>query len=89
MSNWDTKFLKKGFTFDDVLLIPAESHVLPNDADLTTKLADNLTFKYPNYYAAMDTVTESQMAIAIARAGGLGVIHKTMSIAQQAEEVRR
>ena len=73
MSNWDTKFLKKGFTFDDVLLIPAESHVLPNDADLTTKLADNLTLNIPIITAAMDTVTESQMAIAIARAGGLGV----------------
>lgn len=89
MSNWDTKFLKKGFTFDDVLLIPAESHVLPNDADLTTKLADNLTLNIPIITAAMDTVTESQMAIAIARAGGLGVIHKNMSIAQQADEVRK
>ena len=89
MSNWDTKFLKKGFTFDDVLLIPAESHVLPNDADLTTKLADNLTLNIPIITAAMDTVTESQMAIAIARAGGLGVIHKNMSIEQQADEVRK
>ena len=89
MSNWDTKFLKKGFTFDDVLLIPAESHVLPNDADLTTKLADNLTLNIPIVTAAMDTVTESQMAIAIARAGGLGVIHKNMSIAHQADEVRK
>ena len=52
MSNWDTKFLKKGFTFDDVLLIPAESHVLPNDADLTTKLADNLTLNIPIITAA-------------------------------------
>ena len=85
----DTKFLKKGFTFDDVLLIPAESHVLPNDADLTTKLADNLTLNIPIITAAMDTVTESQMAIAIARAGGLGVIHKNMSIEQQADEVRK
>ena len=89
MSNWDTKFLKKGFTFDDVLLIPAESHVLPNDADLTTKLANNLILNIPIITAAMDTVTESQMAIAIARAGGLGVIHKNMSIAQQADEVRK
>ncbi len=89
MSNWGTKFLKKGFTFDDVLLIPAESHVLPNDADLTTKLADNLTLNIPIITAAMDTVTESQMAIAIARAGGLGVIHKNMSIEQQADEVRK
>ena len=89
MSNWDTKFLKKGFTFDDVLLIPAESHVLPNDADLSTKLAENLTLNIPIITAAMDTVTESQMAIAIARAGGLGVIHKNMSIEQQADEVRK
>ena len=89
MSNWDTKFLKKGFTFDDVLLIPAESHVLPNDADLQTKLADNLTLNIPIITAAMDTVTESKMAIAIARAGGLGVIHKNMSIEQQADEVRK
>ena len=89
MSNWDTKFLKKGYTFDDVLLIPAESHVLPNDADLRTKLSDNLVLNIPIITAAMDTVTESQMAIAIARAGGLGVIHKNMSIAQQADEVRK
>ncbi|MBP2620241.1 IMP dehydrogenase [Streptococcus panodentis] len=89
MSNWDTKFLKKGFTFDDVLLIPAESHVLPNDADLSTKLAENLILNIPIITAAMDTVTESQMAIAIARAGGLGVIHKNMSIEQQADEVRK
>ena len=89
MSNWDVKFLKKGFTFDDVLLIPAESHVLPNDANLQTKLAQNLTLNIPIIAAAMDTVTESKMAIAIARAGGLGVIHKNMSIEQQADEVRK
>ena len=89
MSNWDTKFLKKGFTFDDVLLIPAESHVLPNDADLSTQLASNLHLNIPIITAAMDTVTESQMAIAMARAGGLGVIHKNMSIEQQADEVRK
>lgn len=89
MSNWDTKFLKKGYTFDDVLLIPAESHVLPNEVDLKTKLADNLTLNIPIITAAMDTVTSSKMAIAIARAGGLGVIHKNMSITEQAEEVRK
>lgn len=89
MSNWDTKFLKKGYTFDDVLLIPAESHVLPNEVDLKTKLADNLTLNIPIITAAMDTVTDSEMAIAIARAGGLGVIHKNMSITEQAEEVRK
>ncbi|HEP4749708.1 TPA: IMP dehydrogenase [Streptococcus pyogenes] len=89
MSNWDTKFLKKGYTFDDVLLIPAESHVLPNEVGLKTKLADNLTLNIPIITAAMDTVTGSKMAIAIARAGGLGVIHKNMSITEQAEEVRK
>ncbi|HEP1542511.1 TPA: IMP dehydrogenase [Streptococcus pyogenes] len=89
MSNWDTKFLKKGYTFDDVLLIPAESHVLPNEVDLKTKLTDNLTLNIPIITAAMDTVTGSKMAIAIARAGGLGVIHKNMSITEQAEEVRK
>ncbi|NSX77336.1 IMP dehydrogenase [Streptococcus pyogenes] len=89
MSNWDTKFLKKGYTFDDVLLIPAESHILPNEVDLKTKLADNLTLNIPIITAAMDTVTGSKMAIAIARAGGLGVIHKNMSITEQAEEVRK
>ncbi|HGA0528899.1 TPA: IMP dehydrogenase [Streptococcus agalactiae] len=89
MSNWDTKFLKKGFTFDDVLLIPAESHVLPNEVDMKTKLADNLTLNIPIITAAMDTVTDSKMAIAIARAGGLGIVHKNMSIVDQAEEVRK
>lgn len=89
MSNWDTKFLKKGYTFDDVLLIPAESHVLPNEVSLKTKLANNLTLNIPIITAAMDTVTDSKMAIAIARSGGLGVIHKNMSITEQAEEVRK
>ncbi|EHI73350.1 inositol-5-monophosphate dehydrogenase [Streptococcus criceti] len=89
MSNWDTKFLKKGYTFDDVLLIPAESHVLPNEVNMQTKLAKNLTLNIPIITAAMDTVTESGMAIAMARAGGLGVIHKNMSIEAQAEEVRK
>lgn len=89
MSNWQTKFLKKGFTFDDVLLIPAESHVLPNEVDMSVQLAPNLTLNIPIITAAMDTVTESAMAIAMARAGGLGVIHKNMSIEAQAEEVRK
>ncbi|MEW6855929.1 IMP dehydrogenase [Streptococcus iniae] len=89
MSNWDTKFLKKGYTFDDVLLIPAESQVLPNEVNMQTKLAKNLTLNIPIMTAAMDTVTDSKMAIAIARAGGLGVIHKNMSILEQAEEVRK
>ena len=89
MSNWDTKFLKKGYTFDDILLIPAESHVLPNEVNMQTKLAKNLTLNIPIVTAAMDTVTDSKMAIAIARAGGLGVVHKNMSIQEQAEEIRK
>lgn len=87
MSNWDTKFAKKGLTFDDVLLIPAESHVLPNEVDLSTKLADNLQLKIPLISAGMDTVTEGAMAIAMALQGGLGVVHKNMSIQAQAGEV--
>lgn len=89
MSNWETKFLKKGYTFDDVLLIPAESHVLPNEVDMSTKLAKNLTLNIPMISAAMDTVTDSKMAISMARQGGLGVIHKNMSIPEQSEEVHK
>ncbi|MHC3385341.1 IMP dehydrogenase [Lacticaseibacillus paracasei] len=87
MSLWDTKFARRGFTFDDVLLIPAESHVLPHDVDLSVQLADNLKLNIPIISAGMDTVTESAMAIAMARQGGLGVIHKNMSIEAQADEV--
>ena len=87
MSNWDTKFAKKGLTFDDVLLIPAESHVLPNEVDLSTQLADNLKLHIPLISAGMDTVTEGPMAIAMALQGGLGVVHKNMSIQAQAGEV--
>ena len=87
MSNWTTKFVKEGLTFDDVLLIPAESHVLPNEVDLHTQLAPNLKLNIPIISAGMDTVTEGAMAIAIALQGGLGVIHKNMSIAAQAGEV--
>ena len=87
MSNWDTKFAKKGLTFDDVLLIPAESHVLPNEVNLSTKLADNIKLNIPLISAGMDTVTEGAMAIAMALQGGLGVVHKNMSIQAQAGEV--
>lgn len=89
MSNWENKFKKKGFTFDDVLLIPAESHVLPNEVDLSTQLGKNLKLNTPIISAGMDTVTESEMAIAMARQGGMGVIHKNMRIEQQAEEVKK
>ena len=82
-----TKFAKEGLTFDDVLLIPAESDVLPADVDLTTNLTATVKLNTPIMSAAMDTVTESGMAIAIAREGGIGVIHKNMSIAEQAEQV--
>ncbi|WP_395387398.1 IMP dehydrogenase [Pediococcus parvulus] len=87
MSNWDTKFVKKGLTFDDVLLIPAESHVLPNETDLSVQLADNIKLNVPIISAGMDTVTESAMAIAMSRQGGMGVIHKNMSIEDQATQV--
>ena len=89
MSKWDTKFVKKGYTFDDVLLIPAESHVLPNEVDLSVQLAKNIKLNIPIISAGMDTVTESAMAIAMARQGGLGVIHKNMTIERQADEVRK
>lgn len=89
MSLWGTKFAKKGLTFDDVLLIPAESHVLPNEVKLDTKLAPNLQLHIPLISAGMDTVTEGNMAIAMAENGGLGVIHKNLSIEVQVEEVKK
>ena len=87
--NAGEKFLKEGLTFDDVLLIPAESDVLPKEVDTTTKLTKYITLNVPLMTSAMDTVTESRMAIAIAREGGIGVIHKNMSIAEQADHVDR
>ncbi len=85
--DWNHKFGKRGFTFDDVLLIPAESNVLPAEVDLHTQLTKKITLNIPVMSAAMDTVTEFRMAIALAREGGIGVIHKNMSIGQQAEQV--
>lgn len=84
---WESKFAKEGLTFDDVLLIPAKSEVLPNEVVLRTNLTETLKLNIPIISAGMDTVTESRMAVAIARQGGLGVIHKNMSIEQQAEQV--
>ena len=84
---YNSKFVKEGLTFDDVLLIPAESNVLPADVSLETQLTNNIRLNIPVMTAAMDTVTESRMAIAIAREGGLGVIHKNMSIEAQVQEV--
>lgn len=78
-----------GLTFDDVLLIPAHSQVLPRETQLKTRLSRNLSINIPFISAAMDTVTESQMAIAIAREGGIGFLHKNMTIERQAEEVRK
>ncbi len=82
-----TKFTKQGFTFDDVLLVPAESNILPADIDLHTWLTKKIRLNIPLMSAAMDTVTEFRMAIAIAREGGIGIIHKNMSIGAQAEQV--
>ena len=84
---WESKFVKEGLTFDDVLLVPAHSEVLPKDIDLTVELTPTLKLKIPVISAGMDTVTEAKMAIAMARQGGLGIIHKNMSIEEQAEQV--
>lgn len=83
----DDKFIKEGLTFDDVLLIPNESAVLPKDVTVTTNLTQNIKLNIPLISAGMDSVTDARMAIAIAREGGIGVIHKNMSIEQQALEV--
>ena len=84
---YSSRFVGEGLTFDDVLLVPAESDVLPADVDLTTQLTKKIRLNVPVMSAAMDTVTEYRMAIAIAREGGIGVIHKNMSIEAQAEQV--
>ena len=87
--NAGEKFLKEGLTFDDVLLIPAKSDVLPKDISVATRLTSRITLNTPLMTAAMDTVTEARMAIAIAREGGIGVIHKNMSIEAQMDQVDR
>ena len=83
------KFVAEGLTYDDVLLIPAYSEVLPRDVNTSTFLTKKIRLNVPIVSAAMDTVTESELAIAIAQAGGIGILHKNMSIALQAEEVRK
>ena len=83
------KFTGEGLTFDDVLLVPAYSQILPRDVDIKTLLTKTITLNIPMLSAAMDTVTEAQLAIALAREGGLGILHKNMSIEQQAGEVRK
>lgn len=84
---WEDKFKKEGLTFDDVLLVPAKSEVLPKDVSLKVELTPTLKLNIPMISAGMDTVTEGDMAISMARQGGLGIIHKNMSIEQQAEQV--
>ncbi|OZI10452.1 IMP dehydrogenase [Bacillaceae bacterium SAS-127] len=84
---WENKFSKEGLTFDDVLLVPAKSDVLPKDVSLQTTLTETLKLNIPMISAGMDTVTEADMAIGMARQGGLGIIHKNMSVEQQAEQV--
>ena len=86
-NSYNNRIVGEGLTFDDVLLVPAESNVLPPDVDLSTNLTKNIKLNIPIMSAAMDTVTEYRMAIAIAREGGIGIIHKNMSIGAQAEQV--
>ena len=81
------KIIGEGITFDDVLLVPSYSEVIPNQVDLSTYLTKNIKLNIPMMSAGMDTVTEHRMAIAMARQGGIGIIHKNMSIEEQAEEV--
>lgn len=87
LNSFSERFVGEGLTFDDVLLVPAESNVLPTDVDLSTNLTKTIRLNTPIMSAAMDTVTEYRMAIAIAREGGIGVIHKSMPIDAQAEQV--
>ncbi|MGL6278008.1 MAG: IMP dehydrogenase, partial [Gaiella sp.] len=83
----DDKFAKEGLTFDDVLLLPAESSVLPNDVETSSRLTRTIALQVPIVSAAMDTVTEARLAVALARVGGIGVIHRNLSIADQVGEV--
>ena len=81
------KFSKEGLTFDDVLLLPGRSEVMPKDVDVTTRLTRNITLEVPLMSAGMDTVTETRMAIAVAREGGIGIIHKNVTVEEQARMV--
>ena len=89
MNAHDSKFVGEGLTYDDVLLVPAFSEILPREVSIQTKFTKNITINVPIVSAAMDTVTESALAIAMAREGGIGVLHKNMTIEQQAQEVRK
>src|SRR3989449_11553492 len=86
---FERKFGKKGLTFDDVLLLPAESSVLPNDVSTVTWLTPKITLEIPIVAAAMDTVTEAPLAIALSRAGGIGIVHRNLSIAAQLAAVHQ
>ena len=86
--SYPQKFAEQGLTFDDVLLLPAYSEVLPREVNLSSQLTKGLRLNAPIVSAAMDTVTDGRLAIAIARQGGIGIVHKNMSIAEQAEQVR-
>src|ERR1043165_860966 len=88
-SNPGFNFFGEGLTFDDVLLMPGYSQVLPRDVDISSYLTKDIKLNVPLLSAAMDTVTEAALAIALAREGGLGILHKNMSIEQQAEQVRK
>ncbi|MEO7767885.1 MAG: IMP dehydrogenase, partial [Ferruginibacter sp.] len=83
------KFFGEGLTFDDVLLMPAYSQVLPREVDISTQLTKTITLHVPMLSAAMDTVTEAALAIALAREGGLGILHKNMSIEHQSDQVKK
>src|SRR5712691_4740057 len=85
--SFERKFGKEGLTFDDVLLLPAESEVLPNDVSTVTRLTPAISLNIPLISAAMDTVTEARLAIALARSGGIGIVHRNLSIADQVAEV--
>src|ERR1700749_3876829 len=89
MQSNSSKFVAEGLTYDDVLLLPAYSEVLPREVDTRSFLTKKIRLNIPLVSAAMDTVTESSLAIALAQAGGLGMLHKNMSITQQADEVRK
>ncbi len=87
--DWQDKFTREGLTFDDVLLIPSYSDILPSEVSVRSRLTRTITLNIPVLSAAMDTVTEERLAIAMAREGGIGIIHKNMSVEDQAEMVRK
>src|ERR1043166_3844146 len=88
-TNSISKNFIEGLTFDDVLLVPAYSEILPRDVDIKTQLTKNITLNIPMLSAAMDTVTEAALAIALAREGGIGMLHKNMTVEKQADQVRK